>query len=99
MKYVFHGEALKEYAEAAMHYKKISRRLGRAFVEEVEQSIKKIQSTPETWIPVEENIRRYLLGRFPYGIYYSVEKTHILIIAVMHLSRKPGYWTDRIHSK
>ncbi len=99
MKHVFHDEALKEYAEAAMHYKKISRQLGRAFVEEVERSIDKIQFAPETWIAVEENIRRHLLRKFPYGIYYSIEKTHILIIAVMHLSRKPGYWTNRIDSK
>lgn len=99
MRYVFHDEALNEYAEAALHYKKISRNLGRIFVEEVEESIEKIQAMPETWMIVEDNIRRYLLQRFPYGIYYSIEEHFILIIAVMHLSRKPGYWAKRMGSK
>jgi plasmid stabilization system protein ParE len=96
MRHVFHPEALREYSEAASYYKKISPGLGKAFVREVETSVRKILSGPETWRVVEEDVRRYLLHRFPYGIYYTIEEEYILIIAVMHLSRKPGYWKSRI---
>ncbi len=99
MKYVFHSDALQEYSEAAMYYKKISPELGKAFVDEVETSVRKILSAPETWRIVEEDIRRFLIRRFPYGIYYTIEDGYILIVAVMHLSRKPGYWRNRIRKK
>jgi len=41
------------------------------------------------------DIRRALVHRFPYGILYVPEQNQILIIAVMHLHRQPGYWQDR----
>jgi hypothetical protein len=48
------------------------------------------------WRVFEEDIRRYLVRVFPYAILYSVEDDYVLIIAVMHLSREPGYWKDRL---
>jgi hypothetical protein len=33
---------------------------------------------------------------FPYGILYTIEAEFILIVAVMHGSRKPGYWKGRV---
>ncbi len=96
MRYVFHPDALREYSETAKYYKKISPELGKACVDEVEKSIRIILSSPETWRPIDDDIRRYLLHRFPYGIYYTIEDDYILIIAVMHLSRKPGYWKNRV---
>ena len=39
--------------------------------------------------------RRRLLRRFPYGILYKEEESQIVIVAVMHLQRRPGYWRNR----
>jgi len=39
--------------------------------------------------------RRRLLRRFPYGILYKEEESQIVIVAVMHLRRRPGYWRNR----
>ena len=39
--------------------------------------------------------RRGLLKRFPYGIVYQPKSDAIIIIAVMQLNRKPGYWSKR----
>jgi plasmid stabilization system protein ParE len=69
MKFQFHEEARREYREAAGYYKKIRKELANEFVDEVERSIQRIRSTPESWLLVEGNIPRYLLRRFPYGIY------------------------------
>ena len=35
------------------------------------------------------------IGRTPYGIIYQARENYILIVAVAHLHRKPGYWKDR----
>lgn len=97
MKYYFHPEALNEYSEAASYYSEISRSLGISFVTQIEHGINQILLHPKAWSEVEEDIHRYLLKRFPFGIYYTIEEdTSIMIQAVMHLSRKPGYWQNRI---
>lgn len=99
MKYIFHPEALLEYEEATLYYSRISMKLAASFTKSVENSIDKILEFPEAWQLVEDNARRHLIKRFPFGIYYSIEPDYILILAVMHLSRKPGYWRDRIKPK
>ena len=40
-------------------------------------------------------MRRFLVLRFPYGIYYTVESEVVVIWAIKHLHRDPDYWQDR----
>ncbi len=97
MKYYFHPEALKEYSDAAQYYSEISPSLASAFITQVENGINQILLYPQAWQPIETDVRRCLIKRFPFGIYYTVEDDNSIIIqAVMHLSRKPGYWKARI---
>jgi len=54
---------------------------------------------PTTGAVIEgPQIRRYLLKQFPYSIYYrwEAEKDRVSIYAVMHFSRRPGYWHERL---
>jgi plasmid stabilization system protein ParE len=44
---------------------------------------------------VRPGIRRRLLRRFPYALLYSLDGDELLIVAVAHQSRQPGYWTTR----
>jgi len=44
---------------------------------------------------LSKHTRRCLVHRFPYGVIYQVTGEVILIIAVMQLNRKPGYWRGR----
>jgi cytochrome P450 len=44
---------------------------------------------------VEDDVRRYLIRRFPYGIYYTFEEDVVVIWAVKHLHRDPDYWQHR----
>jgi len=36
-----------------------------------------------------------MVRRFPFGILYRIEPEQIVVVAVMHLRRRPGYWRDR----
>ena len=97
MNYYFHPDALHEYAEATEYYAGISPALGSAFVAQVESGINQILFYPQAWPLIEEDIRRHLIKRFPFGIYYTIDNnTSIIIQAIMHLSRKPGYWRSRL---
>ena len=62
----------------------------------VEKAIVVILEAPLRWRPFEEDVRRSLTRVFPYGILYTVESDYLLIVAVAHCSREPGYWKHRV---
>ncbi len=70
-----------------------------AFINAVEDAIFRIVESPNRWAVVDEDIRRCLTRKFPYGILYTIEDDYILIVAVMHCSREPGYWKARVAQK
>ncbi len=68
MKYAFHPEALEEYQSAISYYFDINPRLAESFVRAIETGIENIIMFPEAWSIVEEDVRRHLISRFPFGI-------------------------------
>lgn len=64
-------------------------------MDEVEGGIAVILSDPVVWRIIEDDVRRYLIRRFPYGIYYTIEGEVLVIWAVKHLHRDPDYWQGR----
>jgi plasmid stabilization system protein ParE len=96
MRYEFHPEALDEYREATLYYAERDPALALRFVDAVENAIRRIPEAPERWRVLEEDVRRCLTRVFPYGVLYTIEPEFILIVAVMHCSREPGYWKRRV---
>jgi plasmid stabilization system protein ParE len=95
MTHRFVDEALAEFVAAGRYYNRQVPGLGDAFVAEIERGIEVILHGPTVWRVVEDDVRRYLIRRFPYGIYYSIEGEIVVIWAVMHLHRNPDYWQGR----
>jgi toxin ParE1/3/4 len=96
MRYEFHPEALEEYLQATSWYTERDPGIALAFVESVEEAIQRILESPERWRIIDEDIRRCLTRVFSYAILYTIEVDYVLIVAVMHCSREPGYWRTRI---
>lgn len=96
MTFRFHPEALAEFADAALYYSDRVPGLGADFANEIETAITAITADPLRSPVTEDHVRRYLVRRFPYGLLYSIEADHVLLLAVMHLSREPGYWRHRL---
>ena len=69
--------------------------LALAFAESLDALIARIRKTPMHFPVVRGEIRRALLGRFPYGVFFAVADTKIVILAVIHLHRNPRIWKDR----
>ena len=99
MKFEFHPQALIEYEQAAGYYAGHRAGLEREFINAVEHAIDQILRAPHTWRKFEDDVRRCLTRVFPYAVLYSIEPDAILIIAVMHNRREPGYWRERIGSQ
>jgi hypothetical protein len=95
MTFAFHPEAEEEFSQSIQYYEDCEPGLGEDFSLEVFSSIQNILSYPNAWPVVEEDVRRCLTNRFPYGVLYSVEPDHIYILTIMHLHRHPDYWKHR----
>ena len=56
-----------------------------------------IRRNPEAW-PVwrRADVRQRVLRRYPYSIFYVTEAGVIVIVAVAHHKRRPGYWLSRL---
>lgn len=96
MRYEFHPAALVEYEEAARHYADCKEGLELRFIDSVEAALAKILEAPKRWRTFDQDVRRYLVRVFPYAVLYTIETDFVLVIAVMHCSREPGYWRERI---
>ena len=98
--YAFHPDALLEYADATNYYLGAGPQVvAERFVAAVESSVARIVAAPTVWRVVEEpGIRRFVVRRFPYVIYYrwDAEREFVTFFAVRHCSREPGYWKQRI---
>ncbi len=87
--------ARDEFLAAALQYLEVSPRVASAFVQQVEAGLTQIRQTPGVWRVVEGDVRRYLVRQFPFGIYYTLEEGEVIVWAIMHLRRQPGYWRER----
>jgi len=95
MRYVFHPEALSEYAEAVQYYTEQRVEVAQAFINAIEDSFYRIREAPTHYAPIDEDVRRCMARKSPYGVLYAIEQDYILILTVMHCSREPGYWKSR----
>src|SRR5712691_7528700 len=94
--YRFLSPAEEEMTEAALFYDAASSGLGNDFLDDVQQAIGRLCEYPEIGGAVASDLRRMLLHRFPFSIIYSIETDVILVIAIAHHGRRPGYWKSRV---
>jgi toxin ParE1/3/4 len=96
-------EAVVELAEAASWYESRQPGLAIRFLQEIDQARHTIQSRPLSFprlanTPVDLEIRRVLLPRFPYALVFFELQTEIRVLAVAHAKRHPDYWLNRIQA-
>lgn len=92
---IFHELAESELNEASAYYASARPGLGDAFVNEVQHAVAALATSPLAGMAVEQDIRWWLLRRFPYSVLYRVCDDHIRILAIAHQKRRPFYWRGR----
>lgn len=100
-RYRFLYEALVEYEDAIEYYERAQSGLGETFSRDVEEVIALTLEFPDMGSPVadtppELNVRRRLVQRFGVEIDYLVVGEDLIVIAIFHCKRRPGYWRDRL---
>lgn len=82
-----------EIAEAIAWYKTKSLVAAETFKVLVSETVEMISHSPLSWVKVsEQGVRRVVLTRYPYTIFYSVSADMVTILAVTHHSRAPHDW-------
>jgi plasmid stabilization system protein ParE len=87
-----------EVLAAVAHYEEAKPGLGADFLAELERAMRRIVAFAEHGTPFIDGTRRVLLTRFPFGIVYSDDGDELLVVAVPHQRRMPGYWRGRLMS-
>lgn len=96
MKLEFHPEAEMELIEEAVYYERQVPGLGERFETEVRRATDFLLAHPDIGYPADTHLRKFVLNRFPYTLYYSVASEVLRIEVVAHQSRRPGYWQSRV---
>ena len=69
--------------------------LGLDFLAELRVAYDRILEGPFKYRNQRSGIRRALLRRFPYAVYFSLEDDAIVVLAVLHAHRDPAAWQTR----
>ena len=96
MKLEFHPQAELELIEEAAYYELQIPGLGKRFEAEVRRATDLLLDHPEIGLPADPHLRKLVLNRFPFTLYYSVTSDILRIEVVAHQSRRPGYWQSRV---
>ena len=96
MRLIYHPDTESELIEAARYYESRVATLGGQFLDEADRAIAMILEAPERWRVIEEDVRSYLMPRFPYAVYYREFPDRLHVLAFKHHSRHPDYWRYRV---
>ena len=95
-KITFHPDVVKEVKSSYIWYQDKAKGLGDDYLTELETSYQAIVELPNIWSKFKKIFRRFLLSKFPFSIIYRFNGNTVFVVAVMHNSRKPGYWIGRL---
>jgi plasmid stabilization system protein ParE len=88
-------EAEREFREAFLWYFERSPIAADAFRSQVLEAIDRLAERADIWPANDDGFHFYVLDRFPYTIWYEVNKQLATVIAIAHQHRRPNYWKTR----
>ena len=89
-------EAEADLAQAFEWYERQRAGLGHDFIAQARLAFRHIAESPTHHPIAHRHVRRVLLRRFPYKVFYFVESESVTIIGVVHTKRDPAFWQTRM---
>lgn len=90
--------AAAEFREALTWYRARSIGAARHFNAEVRVAERLLAEHPRIGRKLETDARSLCINAFPFSLIYSIEPTELIVVAVAHHSRRPGYWQERLRA-
>ena len=88
----FSGRAVREVGEAREWYEEQSEGLGLEYQAALELQLRRLEQAPLLYVEIVPGIRRSLLPRFPYAVFFTIKGDLLHILAVIHNARNPKRW-------
>ncbi len=88
-------EAEQDLSDAAAWYEEQRQGLGHEFLDEVQTMLLSIAETPLMYPDIYRNTRRAVIHRFPFSVFFRLDNSTIVVVAIMHGSRNPHRWKSR----
>jgi plasmid stabilization system protein ParE len=95
MRVRLHPEARAELRAARGWYYERSPLSAIAFAHAIDNSVSRIREAPNSFSLADHGTRKFVLRRFPFNVFYRISEAEIVIVAVAHQKRRPGYWASR----
>ncbi len=89
---VYRRRVQRDLAAAFDWYQEQSAGLGDKFLTSVTETLRTIEDFPEMYAFVHGAVRRAIVSRFPFAVFYLVEPSRVVILRVLHTSRDPRIW-------
>ena len=92
----FSSDADAELAEARQWYAHQREDLDLEFMDSVTEALTRVVRNPHVYPIVYRNLRRAVVRRFPFAIFFDIREDEIQVIAVYHSRRDPEDWQSRV---
>lgn len=95
----FVAAARREFLAQVVFYEKEEPGLGARFSMEVENATARAVAYPLSGSPASSNTRRVLVKDFSFSVVYRPTDHGVIVFAVAHTLRHPGYWFQRVQDR
>jgi len=89
-------EAEVDFDKSFEFYCEDSPKVADTFFKRINLSFENIKQNPKSFPVAHKDVRKYVVMKFPFVIYYRIADTVIQVIAIFHTSRNPEIWDERI---
>ncbi len=89
-------EAEVDFDRSYKFYYEDSPKVADTFFKRINLGFENIKQTPKSFPIAHKDVRKYVVKKFPFVIYYRIVDTVAQVIAIFHTSRNPEIWIERI---
>jgi toxin ParE1/3/4 len=90
-------EAREDLSAAFAYYESCMAGLGDQFLDSIKATLDVVVNQPELYPKVFGVVHRALIHRFPFGVFYLVTESQLVVAACLHVRRSPSVWKSRVH--
>lgn len=92
---IVRSEARRDVLEAHRWYRKHAPELGHRFRDALDATMGRIRQNPLAYQVLFRELRRALVRRFPYAVFFKILEETVVVVAVLHMRRDPALWRSR----
>jgi len=94
-RFVVRARAERDLQSSLEWYESQQQGLGEEFLAAVRERLEAVRRFPESSPVLHRDVRRAIVSRFPYVIFYVVRPTVVSVLAILHQARDPAIWPRR----